>query len=146
MGLNARREKILRDYPHYAEEIQKLNAELNQTLQLKLCTQDTLKAQALTGMPSSSGISDVTYNAVEQNIDRHEQHIVYLSNKIKEIYDHKEIIDGLLPKLTMEEYRVVDLHYFKGYKMHRVGYIMHYQKSRCYELKDSAVKKISALS
>ena len=135
-------EKILRDYPHYAEEIQKLNTELNQTLQLKLCTQDTLKAQCLSGMPSSGGISDITYKAVEQSIDRHEQHIVYLSNKIKEIYENKEYIDGLLPKLTMEEYRVIDLYYFKGYRLGRVGYVMHYSKTNCWRIKTSALKKM----
>lgn len=135
-------EKLLKDYPIYPQEIQKYNAELNNTLQLKIQIQDTLKAQVMTGMPHTYKIADDTYKAVEMSVDKHEHHIKYLCGRIKELYDNKEFIDKALSQLTMEEYRVIDLFYFKEYSMGRVGYIMHYQKSRCYELKDSALKKI----
>lgn len=135
-------EKILREYPYFAEEIQKLNEELNQTLKLKLQTQDTLKAQNIDGMPHSTGISDITYKAVEKSIDEHEKHMLYLTNKISEIYRKKKFIEELLPKLTMEEYRVIDLYYFKGYRLRRVAYMMHYSKSSCWRLKCSALEKL----
>jgi DNA-directed RNA polymerase specialized sigma subunit len=134
--------KMLRDYPGYSEGIQKLNKELNETLQLKLVTQNTLKAQALTGMPHSSGISDITYNAVEKSIDRHEQHINYLCGQIQDIYDKKEFIDNAIKRLTVEEYQVIELYYFKEFKMRRVAYIMHYNKNYVYEILKRAMFKI----
>lgn len=135
--------RMLENYCSCGQEIQKLNAELNQTLQMKIQTQNTLKAQCLTGMPHTYGVSDTTYNAVERSIDKHETHIVYLTEQIELEYDIRETINEAVKKLTMEEFRVIDLHYFKHYKIGRLSGIMHYQKTRCYELKESAIKKIA---
>jgi DNA-directed RNA polymerase specialized sigma subunit len=135
-------EKMLREYPHYAQDIQKLNKELNDTLEMKLSTQNTLKAQVLTGMPHDTRISDLTYEAVEQSIDRHEEHIKKLCEQIQEYYSNKEYIDNAIKSLTMEEYRVIDLYYFKGYHLRKVAGIMHYGKSQCWNLRESALKKM----
>jgi predicted DNA-binding protein (UPF0251 family) len=143
MNYNAEAERLLRNYIHSGEDIQKLNTELNQTYQLKIQTQNTLKAAAITGMPHSTNVSDLTYKAVEMSIDRHDKHVEFIVGQIQNIYDEKELIHEAIKRLTMEEYRAVDLHFFKQYKPGKVAGIMHYGKSRVYELLKEGTSKVA---
>jgi len=136
-------ERLLSKYPDCNKEIQELNKELNQTLRLKLETQNTLKAQAMDGMPHSTNISDTTYKAVEQSIDRHDEHMKYLIEQINEQYRIKETVYEAIKRLTMEEYRVIELRYFKGYKVGRVAGVMHYNRSYCSEIISKGISKIA---
>ncbi len=143
MNYHTEAERMLRNYIHSGEDIQKLNTELNQTYQLKTQTQNTLKAATITGMPHSTNTSDLTYKAVEMSIDRHDKHVEFIVGQIQNIYDEKELIHEAIKRLTMEEYRAVDLHYFKNYKPGKVAGIMHYGKTRVYELLKESVSKVS---
>lgn len=143
MNYNAEAERLLRNYIHSGEEIQKLNTELNQTYQLKLQTQNTLKATTITGMPHGTNTPDATYQAVEMSIDRHDKHMEYIVGQIQNIYDEKELIHEAIKRLTMEEYRAIDLHFFKQYKPGKVAGIMHYGKTRVYELLKEGTSKVA---
>lgn len=135
-------EKKLYDYPHIGEIIQGYTKDLNSAIEDQKDTRDTLKAATITGMPHSTNVSNLTYQAVERTIDKWQEHIEYLLDQINYYMDLKKDVDRAIGLLTVEEYGVIDYRYFKQYKMRRIGYILHYGKTRLYEIHDSAIRKI----
>jgi len=136
-------ERMLIAYNTSNEEIHRLNDELNKTYQMKYDTQNTLKAAILNSIPHGYDIQDATYGAVERSIDRHDEHIQFLVLQIQRIYDEKELIHKAIQRLTVEEFRAIDLKYFKSYKVGKVAGIMHYTRQYCYEIIRNALSKIA---
>lgn len=135
-------ERILNDYPHIGEIIQDLQKQLNNAVSMQQETRDTLKAAEMTGMPRGTNVSDLTGQAVERTLDKWESRIIYLSDQINYYIDLQKLVDDAVKCLTVDEFRVIDLRYFKGYKMRQVGYKMHFEKTRCYEIHNKAIEKI----
>ena len=133
---------MLIEYPHISETIQKLNRETNDILKNKLETRDNLKAVTLTDMPRGSEVGNPTLEAVERIIDVYDKRVQEISNEIEEYMNIKEYIDRVLKELNVDEYRLIDLRYFKLYKFKRIAHIMHYSVGYTYEMHDKAIKKM----
>lgn len=137
-------EVLLRSYPHIPENIQKLNAELNEIISGKNNTYNTLQAAKLSDMPKGERLSNPTYQAVEDIITRFESRIEKIRDDIIYWMDLKESIDKALVALELEEYRVIDLRYFKVYKWERIPHIINYSMRNTYNIHEKAINKISA--
>jgi hypothetical protein len=135
-------EKLLRDYPYMLDDIQKLNEEISETLKRKQESQNTLKAATISDMPKGENTSDLTYQAVEKSIDTYDTHVVFLTNKIRGLFEDRRLIWEAMRNITVDEKKAVDLHYFKGYHFERVGSIMHYTRQRAYQITIAGMIKI----
>lgn len=135
-------ENMLYIYDDIPDEVQKLNKELNDIIINRKQTRDTLKATTITDMPLGGGTSDPTYEAVERAIDRYGERIKEITARINWLLDTKGYIEDKLKALDSEEMRVIELRYFRGYKMKRLPYIIHFSLQHCYRIHDSAFKKM----
>lgn len=135
-------ENMLYIYDDIPEEVQKLNRELKDILENRKQTSDTLKATTISDMPHGSGTSDPTYEAVERAIERYEERIAEIIKRIDWLLDTKGYIEDKLKALNIEEMRVIELRYFRGYKMRRLPYIIHFSLQHCYRIHDEAINKM----
>jgi DNA-directed RNA polymerase specialized sigma subunit len=136
-------EEMLLEYPHTGETICKLNKELNDIMQNKRQTYNTLQSSKITGIPHTTDTSDTTYNAVERLIDCYGERIRDISQQIEDAIELKEIVDICFKVLDIEERRVIELRYFQLYKWTRIPYTMKYSLSSCEKFKQSALKKMN---
>lgn len=130
-------------YDSIPSEVQKLNTELNDIIQNRKQTRDTLKATTITDMPRGGTTSDPTYQAVERAIDIYGERIETIIKRIDWLLATKGYIEDKLKVLNNEEMRVIELRYFRGYKMKRVPYIMHFSLQHCYRIHYEAINKMT---
>lgn len=104
-------EEILKKYPYISEDIHKEQEELNKYILLQHEARNTLKGQALSGMPHTSGISDQTYSAVEKIIDRYQEVIDKHTANINELLDQKKWLDKAFSEITEDERRIIYQYY-----------------------------------
>ncbi len=135
-------EKILLDYANITEDIQKLNRELNDILQNKQETYNTLQAAKITGMPHGTESSDQTYNATERLIDKYGVRAQKIVDEIEALWKSRDNINKCFTVLTMEEKRVIELRYINQYKMGKVAYMMKYSKRSCELFQQKALDKL----
>ncbi len=135
-------EKILLDYANITEDIQKLNRELNDILQNKQETYNTLQAAKITGMPHGTVISDQTYNATERLIDKYGVRAQKIVDEIEALWKLRDNINKCFTVLTMEEKRVIELRYINQYKMGKVAYMMKYSSRQCERYQQTALEKL----
>ena len=104
-------DEILKQYPYIGEDIQKAQREINRYIELQQEARNPLKAQALTGMPHDSGVSDQTYNAIVKLIDVYQTEIDSYAAEINELISLKKWLDKALMELTEDERRIVYQYY-----------------------------------
>lgn len=134
---------MLKIYPEIPQRIVKYNAELNEIVQAKLHTQDTLQAQVLSDMPRGTNISDSVLQAVIVTYDNLDSHAKHLANTINHYISIKQALDEAFTQLTREEMQVIELRYFDRWDWARIPRQMHYDKRQCYNIRDSALAKMS---
>lgn len=134
---------MLREYPDIPETIIKLNKELNDILQGKMLTYNTMKSSIITNMPHGKSVSNPTLEAVEKLIDTYESHAIKKTTMINEYIAIKENIDQAIQCLTIEEYRTIQLRYFNRHKWEKIPKIMKYSPEQCYRYHKQALDKIS---
>lgn len=133
--------QMLNEYSTYSERVQKLNTKINEALKHKI-NYDGLKAQNITGMPHGSGLSDPTYQAVEQIIEKWDTEIRKMAEEVNRLIDNKTTIDKALRALPWNEYRVIEMHYIMGLNLERVATEMSYTYKHVTRLHGWALEKI----
>jgi DNA-directed RNA polymerase specialized sigma subunit len=136
-------DEILKQYPYIADDIRTLQNKLNQYIALQADARNTLKGQALDGMPHSTGINDSTYKAVERLATKDYQGII--DNTIKQInalIDRKKRLDEAIKTLTEDEKRIVHLRYFDRWQTWKVMRRLGIEKDTYYQHLDSIRTKI----
>lgn len=136
---------ILSEYPCLLKSIQDLNQELNEIVR----TREKLIATVIKDDTVSNSVwiknaSGSTMKAIEKIVDRYGSFIDYATGKINQLIESKETIDKSLKALNKDEYGVIELKYFRGYKMIKVMSLMKFSLQDCYKLHDNAIKKITA--
>lgn len=141
--MDYRIEQILKQYPFISEDIQKAQAELNNYIALQYEARDTLKGQALTGMPHNPGVSDQTYDAVERLIDLYQAQIDEYVRRVNELLDLKKWLDKAFTTLTEDERRVLYLRYDERWQVWKIMQRMGIQKDATfYRIINSAKDKV----
>lgn len=136
-------ENMLLEYTYIPETVQELNAELNDMLGNKDSLYGKINSAKITGMPYGTDVGDPTFETVRQIIDRYDKRVIEIRDRINELLDNKAMLEQALRYLSIEEHRLIDLRYFKGYKMNRIQYIIHFNLSHCYRMHESAIDKIN---
>lgn len=138
----ARMERLLLEYSNLVErkkEIEKLIIQEKERIEN---IRDTLKAPKNDGTPHNNKLYDSVFEAVQKIIDDCSTHLEYYNLQMKNLNEVERIVLNGLSKLTKNEYKIVELRYFKGYSWNSIFPLIHYQETKCYELRNDALKKL----
>lgn len=134
-------EKLLYGYTYIEFEIEGINEKIANLGEV-INSQREIKVQALTGMPGGSGTSDTVYKSVENIIDIYAKEVAYLENKLQKAFDRRNYIDDLMGVLDPIEKKLIELKYFKKYKMWMICSSVHYEKSQVYNMLNKSIQKL----
>lgn len=87
-------ESFLKEYPYILKTLRHLNCELNEIIKSKELMEDTLRYCVKTGNKECS--LDPTLQVVEKVLDRYENNISYITERINDLNELKNKIDGAL--------------------------------------------------
>ena len=140
-------EEILKQYPYIGEDIQQKQSEINRYISLQQEARNPLKAQNMSGMPHSSGISDQTADAVEKIIDQYQGQINKYIDEINSLLDLKKWLDKAFSQLSESERRIIYLRYEKGENINKMPYLLKWKCGRntIYKILDEAKEKIKKI-
>lgn len=132
---------LLYSYTYIEDEIEGINENIINLGEV-ISSQRDLSIPCLTGMPSGSGTSDTVYAAVEKIVDTYSQEVAKLENRLDKAFRKRNYINVLLSVLNTTEKRIIELRYFKKYKIWMIGSSLHYDRSHIYRLHDEAFEKM----
>jgi len=132
---------LLYSYTYIEDEIEGINEGICNLGEV-INSQRDLSIPCLTGMPSGSGTSDTVYAAVEKIMDTYSQEVAKLENRLDKAFKKRNQIKVLLDVLDPNEQRIIELRYFKKYKIWMISSSMHYDRSHIYRLHDEAINKM----
>jgi len=133
-------------YPDIPQEIQKLNAEINDIINRKDETRDMLQAQHLSDMPKNSETGNPVLTAVVQLVDRYGEQVLDIIDQINEYMDIQQEINSAWMILDNDEKRVLELRYFDRMRWDWIPAKMHYSRGYCFEIHNKAIARIKRLN
>lgn len=137
----AKLKNLLYSYTYIQFEIESINEEIINLGEV-IRSQRDIKVPELTGMPRGSETSDTVYNNVEKIIVTYGQEVAKLENRLEKAFEIRNFIDDLISTLEPIEKRIIELKYFKKYKMWMICSSVSYERSHVYRLQDEAIKKM----
>jgi len=135
-------ERLLLEYsniPNRKHDIEKMIIKERERIEN---IRDTLRVPVLNGMPKSRDLPDAVYKAVKEIIDNCSAHLEYYNTQMQQLNETEKVVMNGLTKLTETEHKIIELRYFKGYSWKAIFPLIHYQETRCYELRKEALKKL----
>ena len=138
-------DEILKQYPYIGEDIQKAQREINRYIDLQQEARNPLKAQALTGMPHDSGVSDQTYNAIVKLIDVYQTEIDKYVAEVNELITLQKWLDKAFTALTEDERRTLYQKYDQHMAIGKIAYTGRMCRDTVYKILDSAKEKIKKI-
>lgn len=136
--------KILSRVTYLDNEIKNLNEELIYTLR-EIDDLREYSSAGISGMPKSKNNFDSVSESVCKIIDVHDERVKELSEKIKEKINSKEKIIRLIMMLEPSEQRVIRARYLIGMKWEKISDVLHYSRSQCFVLHNSAIFNLISL-
>jgi DNA-directed RNA polymerase specialized sigma subunit len=133
---------LLYSYTYIEDEIEGINEEICNLGEV-INSQRDIKALNLTGMPRGNEISDVVYESVEKIIMTYGQEIAKLENRLDKAFRKRNLINSLISLLDPTEKKIIELKYFKKYKIWMISGCVNYGKSQVHEIHNNAIKKMS---
>ena len=137
---------FLRDYPFMNSDILRLQKDLNAAIKAKENTYCTVKAAPTTRQGSSSGaISDSVFDAVQELIDRYDTVIVYFTQQINSLLDHKTLFEKVwfsVALLKKEERLVIEMRDFDRYRWPDIAKKLRYSERQCQRIHENAILKM----
>ncbi len=137
----AKLKSLLYSYTYIEDEIEDINEKII-NLGEAINSQRDLSIPCLTGMPSGNGTSDTVYASVEKILVTYGQEVAKLENRLEKTFRKRNYINVLLGVLNPTEKRIIELRYFKKYKIWMIVSSVHYDRSHIYRLHDEAIRKM----
>ena len=131
---------ILYDYPYTEEKRERLNKELQDLLGSKYETSITAQLNGVTS--SNRPISDKTGDAVIKIAEIYDTRANAIKNKINNLYKIQNAIETSFEKLDHNQKQIIELKYFKRYKLIHIAKKIKYSTRNCYNLHDKAIEII----
>lgn len=144
MEKDDKREKLKRllySYTYIQFEIDCINENII-NLGAVINSQREIKVPELTGMPRGNEISDTVYNSVEKIIVTYGQEVAKLENRLEKAFEKRNYIEDLISILEPIEKRIIELKYFKKYKIWMICSVVSYERSHVYRLHDEAIERL----
>jgi len=132
---------LLYSYTYIEDEIEGINEKII-NLGEAISSQRDLSIPCLTGMPGGSNISDSVYASVEKIMVTYGQEVAKLENRLEKTFKKRNYINALIGVLDPTEQIIIELRYFKKYKIWMISSSIHYDRSHIYRLHDEAIRKM----
>lgn len=138
---SAKLKSLLYSYTYIQDEIEGINEEICNLGEV-INSQRDIKAPNLTGMPKGNEITDVVYESVEKIIMTYGQEVAKLENRLDKAFRKRNLINSLISVLDPTEKKIIELKYFKKYKIWMISGCVNYEKTQIYKYHDVAIKKM----
>lgn len=132
---------LLYSYTYIEDEIEGINEEICNLGEV-INSQRDVKAPNLTGMPKGNEITDVVYESVEKIILTYGQEIAKLENRLEKAFRKRNLITALISVLEPTEKKIIELKYFKKYKIWMISGCVNYEKTQIHKYHNEAMKKM----
>ncbi|MDW5300229.1 MAG: hypothetical protein SA378_08845 [Sedimentibacter sp.] len=137
----AKLKSLLYSYTYIEDEIEGINEEICNLGEV-INSQRDIKTPNLTGMPKGNEISDIVYQNVEKIIVTYGQEVAKLENRLDKAFRKRNLINLLIGVLDPTEKKIIELKYFKKYKIWMIKGSVNYEKTQIYKYHDEAIRKM----
>jgi hypothetical protein len=135
-------ERLLIEYSGIPDRKREIEIKLKETELFKQNATDTLRAPVIDGMPHSSEIRDLVFEAVRKILDEFQIHLDYYTGQLKLYNQAEAAMYDALKCLDKNEYSVIYFRYIKGYDWRTVAVKTHNSERNCYNIRDFALNKL----
>lgn len=136
----AKLKSLLYSYTYIEDEIEHINQEIC-NLGVVINAQRDVRVPDLTSLPRGNEIYDTVYKSVEKILDKYSQEIAKLENRLDKAFKKRNLIKDLISVLNKTERDIIELKYFKKYKMWMIESSVNYGRTQIYIYHDKAIKK-----
>jgi len=133
---------LLYSYTYIEFEIEDINEKIINLGEV-ISSQREIRIPELTGLPKGSGTSDTVYSNVEKILVTYGQEVAKLENRLEKAFKKRNMIEDLISILDPTEKRIIELKYFKKYKMWMISGSLNYEERQIYRLHDKAFEKLN---
>lgn len=137
----ARLKSLLRSYTYIEDEIENVTEEICNMGDV-INAQRDVKAPNLTGLPKGNEITDIVYESVEKIIVTYGHEIAKLEKRLEKAFKKRNLINTLIGVLDDTERKIIELKYFKKYKIWMITSSVSYERAQIYRYHDAAIKKM----
>ncbi len=136
--------KELFEYGFICRTIKKLQAEVQDLGNLVKAERDTSKAIVYWGSETqkSNKIVDPTADAVSNIIDKYEAQVVYVNQKLHDLYMKKNRVEENIDMLDDLERKLIELRYFKKLRWFEVARGVEYSERHCRRMDNAILNKL----
>ena len=135
--------KKLWEYPQLEDKLKDVFSEIA-AINARADTLRGVKSPVLSGLPHITGPGDPTYKAAQLIIDEYDVQMNVLLDEVKRLEIEIRTIKRLLKRITDEELKVIEIHYFNHVRWDYVPAQVYRSRSSCFILRDSAIRKMLA--
>lgn len=137
----AKLKSLLYGYTYIEDEIDNINQEICNLGEV-INAQRDVKVPDLTGAPKGNEICDTVYESVEKILVTYSHEVAKLENRLDKAFKKRNLINVLISMLDETERKIIELKYFKKYKMWMIKSCVNYERSQIYEYHNAAIKKM----
>jgi DNA-directed RNA polymerase specialized sigma subunit len=133
--------KLLYGYTYIEFEIESINEKIINLGEV-ISSQRDIRIPELSTLPCGNEISDTVYNSVEKIVDTYGHEVAKLESRLEKAFRKRNYINDLISILDPIEKRIIELKYFKKYKVWMICSSISYERSNYYRLHDKAFEKL----
>lgn len=137
----AKLKSLLRSYTYIEDEIENTNQEICNLGEV-INAQRDVRVPNLSDMPKGNILSDTVYESVEKILITYTHEVARLENRLDKAFKKRNIIKSLISTLDDIERKIIELKYFKKYKMWMIESSVNYGRTQIYIYHDKAINKM----
>ena len=137
----AKLKSLLYSYTYIEDEIEHINQEICNLGEV-INAQRDVKVPDLTAAPKGNEICDTVYQSVEKILVTYSHEVAKLENRLDKAFRKRNLINVLISFLDETERKIIELKYFKKYKIWMITSSVSYERAQIYRYHDAAIKKM----
>ena len=132
---------LLYSFTYIEDEIESINQEICNLGEV-INAQRDVKVPDLTEAPKGNEICDTVYESVEKILVTYSHEVTKLENRLDKAFKKRNLINILINMLDETERKIIELKYFKKYKIWMIESCVNYARAQIYRYHDTAIKKM----
>ena len=132
---------LLYSFTYIEDEIESINQEICNLGEV-INAQRDVKVPDLTEAPKGNEICDTVYESVEKILVTYSHEVTKLENRLDKAFKKRNLINILINMLDETERKLIELKYFKKYKIWMIESCVNYARAQIYRYHDTAIKKM----
>ncbi len=137
----AKLKSLLYSYTYIEDEIENINQEICNMGDV-INAQRDVRVPNLSDMPKGNKLSDTVYESVEKILITYTHEVTKLEKRLEKAFRKRNLINTLIGALDDTERKIIELKYFKKYKIWMITSSVSYERAQIYRYHDAAIKKM----